>query len=129
MVDQKKQVVASFLQQRQGQLHYAETVEQVFSQLAGLHTVDGVLVDGRDDFHVDGDWGYASDPSDFLFLDRLEDLCLDTDLHGIDFIEKNGTAVGNFKDARPVLRSGITAFDRAEEDAFQQISRDGRTIL
>ena len=71
----------------------------------------------------------ASDSPDLLFLYGLQKLGLHGNIHGIDLIEKQSSAVCQFKQPFSVFRSCEAAFFHAEEDTFQKRFRDRRAVL
>ena len=63
-----------------------------------------------------------------LFLDDAQQLGLQAQGHGVELVEEQGAAVGLFEQAGLVRGVGVGALDRTEQDAFQQVFRDGGAV-
>lgn len=115
-------------QGRHGDAHHGQTVEEVAAQQALVHGPQGMLVEDADDAHVDGDLRMGAQTAHALFLDDAQQFGLQAQGHGVELVEEQGAAVGLFEQAGLVRGVGVGALDRTEQDAFQQVFRDGGAV-
>src|SRR5690606_25944906 len=102
-----------------------EPIEEVFAEDAGGDERLDVAVRGRDDAYVDLDRLLAADALDDAGLERAEQLGLGVEAEFGDFVEEQGSAVGEFEASSPPLRRpGEGASLVAEHLGLDEVARD-----
>src|ERR1043165_4573239 len=99
---QKSDVAATLAQRRHAQGNNAQTVEEVFAEISGLHFLFKVAV-GRSDYaSVDAHGPRCADAANFALLQRTQKL----DLHGVarlaDLVQKERAVFGLFPETSAV---------------------------
>ena len=94
---------------------YVQTVEQVFTKLAGLHQGFKVLVCGCDDANIDLDRRVPANPVELAIGQYPQQPGLGVRRHVADLIEEQGAAIGLLKTApAQVCSASESAFFMAE---------------
>ena len=92
-------VLAALAQRRQCQLEHGKAVVQVLAKPALGHGAVQILIGRGDDLHVEADFTFAADPANDFILDGGEQFGLQVQRQFAQFVEKQRTAVGLFKQA------------------------------
>ena len=123
-------VFTSFTQWRHVDWQYIQPIVQVLAEAAFADRLQELAVRRRDhpDIHVHV--AGASDPQYALFLQHAEDLYLNVQRHLANFIEKNCSAMRQFKFSWPatLARAGECAVLIAEQLALHQVARQCAAI-
>ena len=98
---------------------YVDPVKQIFSKQPLGHSFSKVAVGGRDDPDVDVDGPVAADAYELPGLQDAQQLGLGRQRNVSDFIQKNVTAAGGFKEPLAVaVGAGKGAFTVSKQLAF-----------
>ena len=128
-VDERKDVFLAIAQRRNEDRDDGEAVVQILAELAFAHCFFEVAIGGGDDAHVHLDIAEAADAADHLIFEHTQQLGLEQGREFADFIEKQGAAVGRFKQALlHLLGVGECALFVAEEFGFHQGFGDGGAV-
>jgi hypothetical protein len=106
-----------------------EAVVEVFAEGGFVDHGLEVAVGGGEDLYVDADEVGAADAAEGLLFDGAEELGLDVEGHGGDFVEEEDAAVGDFHEAVFALfGAGEGAGFVAEELGFEDGVLDGGAV-
>ena len=94
MPGQEWDIFFSFAEGRNPDADFVEAEVKVLTELSAGGFFFEVGIGGGDDLHVDLFCGGASDRIEFLVLDDLQDLCLESGVHVSDFVEEDNALVG-----------------------------------
>ena len=129
MIDEGRDVVLAVAQRRHHDGIDIQAVIQILAELAGLHHLDHVAVGGRDQADIDLDGFPRTDRIDLAFLDGAQQFHLHVERQFRHFIEEQRAAVGFLKFADMLAGgAGEGAFLMAEENAFDQVFRNGAAV-
>jgi len=119
---QHDQIFRTFAQRRQRQPQYRQAIKQIGAEAAFTHALFEIAMGGADDAHIDGDRPGATDAHHFTLFQYPQQPRLQGQWHFADFIEKQGAAMGRFKQAGVTATTGTgeRAFFVAEQFRFQQ---------
>ena len=113
----------------QGDRHNTKTKIQIFPKTFFFDGGCQILICGRDDAHVRLESLASSDPGELTLLEDAEQLCLKRRGHVAYFIQEEGPTSGLFKlPGMPLNRTGECPTFVAEQLAFEQLERNGRTV-
>ncbi len=118
-------VVWPLPQGRDGNFQSIEPVEEIAAEFPQGNLLPDVHIGGGNDPHVDGDDRRAADAADFLLLEDPQQLRLEGHGNLPNFIQEDGSPVGQLKKAHPPLpgRAGEGAGLIAEQLALQEVFR------
>jgi hypothetical protein len=99
MRGQQGNIFAAVAQRRQAEIDHVEPVEEVFAE-ASLFDHDGqIAIGGGHDAGLDGDAMGGADGTDFLLLQRAQQLGLKVQSQLADLVEKDRASFGGDKEA------------------------------
>ena len=115
---------------REAQREHVEAVKEVRPEPFLCHKLAEILMRGAQDAYVEGDHLRPAHAYQFPFLKHAQQPPLKGKRQVSDFIEEQGSGVGQLEHARLALtpRAGKRAFLIAEKFAFQQPFGDGGTV-
>ena len=93
MLDERRNVFASFAQQRELDGDNVQAMEQIFAEFPFANHRFEVAVRGGHDAHVHGDGAVAADALDFALFEHAQEFRLHVQGHVADFVEKNCSLV------------------------------------
>jgi len=126
---QEDHIILAFPKGRQGELNFIEPVEEVFPEFAFVHGSGQVNIGACNNAHFDLDFLFTAQTSEGFFLDGLEEFGLKAQAHIPDFVQEEGAAVGEFKQAAfGAVGTGVGPFFVSEEFGFQEVFGYGRAI-
>ncbi|MCY1431760.1 hypothetical protein D9M71_477360 [compost metagenome] len=129
LVHQQRDVFHPLTQRCHFDREHVQAVVQVFAEGAVLDHGFEVLVRRSDDAHVDALGLVATHALEGALLQHTQQLDLHRQRHVADFIEEQGTAVGQLKTPGTAGDGpGKGALLVAEQFAFQQLGRDRATV-
>ena len=129
MLDEQRDVAATFPQRRNQDRNDVEAEIEVFAEFAALNHFFEVLVRRRDDAHVDLDRACRAEAFDFLLLQDAQHLGLRLCAHVADFVEKDRAAI-RLLELADLLFGGARerSFLVAEQLRFDELFGDGGTV-
>ena len=126
---EKLDVLRSFAQRGQQELHDVETVEEVLTKVAVLRFFGEVPVRGRDEANIYRYGTSATDALELAILENSQKLGLQCQGKLTDFVEKNGTAVRDLELAFLLLDgTGEGSLFVSEKLAREQVLVESRAI-
>ena len=106
-----------------------EAKEEVFAELLPFDALFEMAVGGGDDAHVHLDGAVAADAFQFALLEHAQQFGLDGGGNLADFVQQDGSAVGQFEPAFAFVESaGKRALFVAEELALDEVSGNGGAV-
>ena len=109
---------------------HSDAVIQIHSEQIFLHHLFQVPVGGGDDPHVHRYGAGAAHPADLLLLEHPQQLGLQVKGHVSDFVQENGSGMGELEQAlfSALFGPGEGALLIAEQLAFQQVPGKGGAV-
>jgi hypothetical protein len=128
--DEQENVVAPVAQRRYDHAQHVEPVVEVAAEGVVFHGLGQILVGGGDDAHVDALGLLAAQARDLAFLEQAQQADLGFQGHFPDFVEENGTTVGQLEFARAAFLEGAGkgAGHIAEQFALDQGPGQGAAV-
>ena len=99
MPNQSGDVFTTVAQRRQVHGNHIKAIKQVFAEFAFPHQHLQINIGGGDHAHIHLQLMDAAQVHEFAVLQDTQNLGLGFHAHGADLIQKNGAAVGHFKQA------------------------------
>ena len=129
-VQNLRHIIPALTQRAEMQRQYAEPVIEVAAKRAALDLLLQVFIARRQNPHIDRNHPVISNAGDLLFLKYPQQPRLHGGGNFTDLVEKEGPAVGQLENAgfSLVARAGKSAFDIAEQLAFQQVFGQGGAV-
>ena len=130
VVNQRLDGVLALPQGRHVEFDDAQPVIQVLAKEPLLHLLAQLQIGSGDDPYIGGFLLHAAHGEICFFLHQLQELALEAQGQGADFIQKQRAAVGGFHqaDLAFLTRAGEGAGDIAKQLGLNQILRDGGTV-
>ena len=128
MLGKHRDVLLALAQRRDRDADHTQPVIQVGpQQVFGQRPLRRDIQVGQH-AHIYLNFVHAAYAADAAVLQHTQQLGLQRDVHGIDLIEQQRAAVCLLEQARAALRASVSTLFRPEQQAFQQIIRNGRTV-
>ncbi|MNY02868.1 hypothetical protein D3C86_1354580 [compost metagenome] len=123
-------VLAALAQRWQRQLQRVDAVVEILTELPGCDQLRQRLMRRRDNPHVDRNRYGTAQTQDLALLQHAQQPRLQRDRHVANLVKKQRAGMGRFEQPAlaPTARSGEGALVVAEQLAFQQRLRKGRTV-
>ena len=115
MIYEQRQVFAPVSERRYDDWNYVQAIVQILTKIVFGNLFFQVSIRSRNHPDVNCDFSGSTDRAKAAFLQHSEEFDLHGQRHLADFVEKDGAAIGNFKQAALVLvRAGERPFYVAE---------------
>ena len=128
-IGEQRNVLRPLPQGWQRQLHHTQPVEQVTPQQPFPYCGDRIHIHGGNNTHISVHILFPAHRAEPLLLNRLENLGLEGQIHGVHFVQEQSASISLFQQSFPVFRPGIAPTRSAEQGALQQGGWDGRAVL
>ncbi len=129
MIRQQWNVFAALAQVGHADGNHTEAIVEILAELIFGYRLIQIAVGGGDNPHIDGNLTGAADRANRALLQHTQQFHLHGQRHLTDFVQEDGAAACDFKQAALVLiGSGKSALQVSEEFAFQQSLGKGAAV-